>query len=132
MKQEQIKEEAKCTCKEHDPYCCQVHGSCPTCVKQEKPKQETRKNRLLEEQIEEAAEKYVEGDNNNRYYNDFIAGAKYQAENMYSEEDMIEFGEWMKTLSLTISGFVVKDAKTVIKTTKELLRYWIEQFKKKK
>jgi hypothetical protein len=33
-------EESKCTCKEHDPYCCQVHGSCPTCVKQEESKQE--------------------------------------------------------------------------------------------
>ena len=31
------KEEPKCTCKEHDPYCCQIHGSCPTCVKQEEP-----------------------------------------------------------------------------------------------
>ena len=35
------KEELKCTCKEHDPYCCQIHGSCPTCVKKEEPKQET-------------------------------------------------------------------------------------------
>jgi hypothetical protein len=35
------KEEPKCTCKEHDPYCCQIHGSCPTCVKKEEPKQET-------------------------------------------------------------------------------------------
>jgi hypothetical protein len=33
------KEEPKCTCKEHDPYCCQVHGSCPTCIKKEEPKQ---------------------------------------------------------------------------------------------
>jgi hypothetical protein len=32
------KEEFKCTCKEHDPYCCQIHGSCPTCVKKEEPK----------------------------------------------------------------------------------------------
>ena len=21
--------EEKCTCKEHDPYCCQIHGNCP-------------------------------------------------------------------------------------------------------
>jgi hypothetical protein len=32
--------EEKCTCKEHDPYCCKIHGNCPTCVKKEKPKQE--------------------------------------------------------------------------------------------
>ena len=35
------REEPKCTCKEHDPYCCLVHGICPTCVKKEEPKQET-------------------------------------------------------------------------------------------
>jgi hypothetical protein len=28
-------EEPKCTCEEHDPYCCQIHGICPTCVKKE-------------------------------------------------------------------------------------------------
>lgn len=32
--------EVQCTCKEHDPYCCQIHGNCPTCVKKEEPKQE--------------------------------------------------------------------------------------------
>jgi hypothetical protein len=32
--------EERCTCKEHDPYCCQIHGNCPTCVKKEEPKQE--------------------------------------------------------------------------------------------
>ena len=35
-----LKEKAKCTCKEHDPYCCQIHGSCPTCIKKEEPKQD--------------------------------------------------------------------------------------------
>jgi len=30
--------EPKCTCVEHDPYCCQIHGSCPACVKPEDPK----------------------------------------------------------------------------------------------
>jgi hypothetical protein len=73
------KEEPKCTCKEHDPYCCQVHGTCPTCVKQEELKQECTcenptdntcdycekqnkieileeaKKRALEEELEEAA-----------------------------------------------------------------------------
>ena len=43
------------------------------------PKQET---------LEEAAEKYIDEDNNNRHYNDFIEGAKYMAERMYSEEDL--------------------------------------------
>jgi hypothetical protein len=61
----------------------------------------------------------------------FINGAKYMAEKMYSEEDMIEFGEWMKILPLTVSGFVIKDTNIVIKTTKELLKYWFENFNKK-
>lgn len=41
-----------------------------------------------QETLEEAAERYIAEDNNNRYYNDFIAGAKWQQEKMYSEEDM--------------------------------------------
>ena len=44
---------------------------------------------MKQETLEEAAEKYVEEDNNNRYYNDFIAGANYQAERMYTEEEVI-------------------------------------------
>jgi hypothetical protein len=28
---------SKCTCIEHDPYCCQIHGNCPVCVKPEDP-----------------------------------------------------------------------------------------------
>ena len=43
-----ISQEPKCTCKEHDPYCCQVHGSCPTCVK----KQEKNKKMYSEEELE--------------------------------------------------------------------------------
>jgi hypothetical protein len=41
--------EPKCSCKEHDPYCCQVHGSCPTCVKQEQDKKIiiNLKNRMI-------------------------------------------------------------------------------------
>jgi len=29
--------ESKCTCVEHDPYCCQIHGNCPVCAKPEEP-----------------------------------------------------------------------------------------------
>ena len=56
---------------------------------------------------------------------------EHQQERMYSEEDMIAFGEWMKILPLTVSGFVIKDKNIVIKKTKELLKYWFENFKKK-
>jgi hypothetical protein len=44
---------------------------------------------MRQETLEEAAEMYVEEDNCNRYYNDFIAGAKWQAERMYTEEEVI-------------------------------------------
>jgi hypothetical protein len=79
--------EPKCTCKEHDPYCCQVHGTCPTCVKKEEFKQEctcenptdntcgycekenkieileeAKKRALEEETLEKAAEIYEETD----------------------------------------------------------------------
>jgi hypothetical protein len=42
---------------------------------------------MEKETLEEAAEKYIAEDNNNRYYNDFIAGANWQAKRMYSEEE---------------------------------------------
>lgn len=42
------------------------------------------------ETLEEAAEKYIAEDNNNRYYNDFIAGAKWQASKMYSEKEVLD------------------------------------------
>lgn len=51
-----------------------------------------------QETAEEAAEKYsktfIEDDGTTEV--DFIAGAKWQAERMYSEEDMITFGEFMQ------------------------------------
>jgi hypothetical protein len=44
-----------------------------------------------QETIEEVAEKYIAEDNNNRYYNDFIAGAKWQQERNYSDvENMFD------------------------------------------
>jgi hypothetical protein len=42
----------------------------------------------MKTELEEAAEKYIAEDNNNRYYNDFIAGAKWQQERSYSEEEV--------------------------------------------
>ncbi len=93
------------------------------------------------ETLEEAAESHVENpdiiakfsENKAMYKRMFQDGAKWQQERSYSEEDMLEFGEWMKVLPLTISGFVVK-TKTksiVVEKTKDLLQIWVEQFKKK-
>ena len=53
----------------------------------------------------------------------FIAGAKWQAERMYSEEDMIEFAKWV---FLEVGSNTGKD-----RTNKELFNEWFEQFKKK-
>ncbi len=82
---------------------------------------------MKEETLEEVAERLIKLNRQDAFYE----GAKWQQERSYSEEDMIEFGEWMKILPLTISGFVIKDTNIVIKTTKELLKYWFEKFKKK-
>jgi hypothetical protein len=77
----------------------------------ETPKQETT--------LEEAAEKYSEGNDLEYAYVQeipaFIAGAKWQAEKMYSEEEVIAFTQWMY------------DYKGDINKVEELLK----QFKKK-
>jgi hypothetical protein len=58
----------------------------------------------------------------------FIEGAKWQAERMYSEEDMLNFGEWCENIQ--------KDHKYIRRinsniSRKELFEIWVEQFKKK-
>ena len=92
----------------------------------EEPKQET---------LEEVAEKYKSqfiGLQESRYASeDFINGAKWQQERMYSEEDMIDFGKYLLQLSNSVMSrkFNMKmlDSETGIKLTKDLF----EQFKKK-
>ena len=70
----------------------------------------------------EEARKYAELS----YYGDeveaFIKGAKWQAERMYSEEDMIEFSKWR---------IIYEDENpNNVKHSKKLLNEWFEQFKK--
>ncbi len=79
------------------------------------------------ETLEEAADKYAESKSRNfktTHVRDFTAGAKWQKERMYSEEEVCEFIEWInlhyRDLEHTLS---FKDAKN----TKDLLK----QFKKK-
>ena len=48
---------------------------------------------MKKETLEEAAENYSKGWGENNDEKSFIAGAKWQAERMYSEEDMIEFAK---------------------------------------
>ena len=56
-----------------------------------------------------------------------------QQERSYSEEDMIEFTEWIANSKLHGYSKQLYEAMIIykVKTTKELLRIWFEQFKKK-
>jgi hypothetical protein len=87
----------------------------------EKPKQET---------LEEVAEEYyidnIFCDGITDFEHDiaircYIAGAKDQAERMYSEEDMISFATFYKT----------HEGKSFEYWGKDLFKEWFEQFKKK-
>jgi hypothetical protein len=93
----------------------------------------------MKETLEEAAEKYVKEDNNNRYYNDFIAGAKWQQERSYSEEDLILFYDFIEKHQLRKYGDVwkritndpnVKPLNFEPVNDKYVIE-WFEQFKKK-
>ena len=82
---------------------------------------------MKQETLEEAAEKYADYSNdyvplsfggkfNESVKTNFIAGAKWQAERMYSEEDLRNAYRW---------GTLVNQG------TKEHFNEWFEQFKKK-
>jgi len=49
----------------------------------------------MEKELEEAAENYAKGWASNSDKKAFIAGANYQAERMYSEEDLDTFRKFM-------------------------------------
>lgn len=63
----------------------------------------------------------------------FIDGAKFSQERSYTEEDMIEFTEWIANSKLHGYSKQLYEAMIIykVKTTKELLRIWFEQFKNK-
>jgi hypothetical protein len=91
------------------------------------------------ESLEEAAEKY------RNYWletkeltltDTFIAGAKWQAERMYSEEDMIEFAEFIakypdKNRNYTGQMLHAKSKYDGAERTIDLLQEWFKKFKKK-
>jgi hypothetical protein len=72
-------EESKCTCEEHDPYCCEVHGICPTCVKKEEPNPFELPKALPDDVFYQSLEPKQET---------LEDGAKYQADNMYSLDEI--------------------------------------------
>ena len=78
------------------------------------------------ETIEEAAKRYAESKSSNfsfrnTHIRDFKAGAKYQAERMYSEEETLNLWNWLN------DGFIIRKSLP----TKEELLGWFEQFKNK-
>ena len=104
-------------------------------MKQEEPKQET---------LEEAAERYADYSNdyvpmsfgdkfNETTKTDFIAGAKWQAERMYSEEDLKL--AYFSAIESTGEGWNGEYAKgnnpDIEETFGEGFIEWFEQFKKK-
>ena len=94
--------------------------------------QDDEKLGLYDETLEEAAYEYAEpyrcpATNENEYCkHDIISafnnGAKWQAERMYSEEDMIEFAKWV---FLEVGSNTGKD-----RTNKELFNEWLNIKKK--
>ena len=105
-----------CTCRDWEPNqenCCTPAGQvkryvdCVGCDR--KPAQKEQK-----ETLEEAAEKF-DGENAASGVKSFIEGAKWQAEQMYSEEEVLNIIRESR-----YSGFAIDE-----------LDLWFEQFKKK-
>lgn len=110
-----IPKENKCICKKPGDWDCIYCDTEKTKQVLEESKQET---------LEEAAEKYVNGFEYGIAHprrvckNAFINGAKYQAERMYSEEEVLE---------ILCKSHNVENTSTVANTLKK----WFEQFKKR-
>lgn len=80
-------------------------------IPKEEPKQET---------LEEAAERLIKLNRQDAFYE----GAKWQAERMYNEEDIIEFAEWIINQDWDETELNFPNNS---KSTKELLQLWKEQ-----
>jgi hypothetical protein len=80
---------------------------------------------MEKETIEEAAERYAESKSSNfsfrnTHIRDFKEGAKWQAERMYSEEDMKQFAEWLIKVNFNYTSNI-----------SDVFLIWKKQFKKK-
>jgi hypothetical protein len=96
----------------------------------------------MKQTLEEAAIKYATNHGMMAYVfpekrESFIDGAKWQAERMYSEEDMFEFSQWISHedwVYLPSKGYWVNEEQEELEqklSSKEILNQWFEQFKKK-
>jgi len=132
-----VESKEECTCE--NP----TDNTCDYCEEENKKEilEEAKKRALEVETLEEAAETYVK-DNFQMYafpeaimtvYKD---GAKWQAERMYSEEDMIDFAEFAATYTdknrnVHRQMLHAKSKYDGAERTIDLLNIWFEQFKKK-
>ena len=102
-------------------------------IPQEEPKQDLRKYPLTpdecfkQETLEEAAYNYENSfkESDGTESVDFISGAKWQAERMYSEEEVLNL--WKVYIKLN-DGFMIRKS---LPTRLEELIDWFEQNKKK-
>jgi len=88
-----------------------------------------KRNNMKQETLEETVDKVAERKYGSTIYDlemvdAFIEGAKWQAEKMYSEEDLISFAHF----------YFKEEFNSTMQTSKstdEILQDWFEQFKKK-
>jgi len=80
-----------------------------------------------QETIEKATKKFPKGD----YKDGLIDGANWQAERMYSEEEMLEFGKYLLELANSAMLKRTNIKMLDLKTGRKLLKDLFEQFKKK-
>jgi hypothetical protein len=97
---------------------------------------------MKKETLEEAAENFWLNDNTMAdkdrisYINGFLTCAEWQAERMYSEEDMFEFSQWISHedwVYLPSKGYWVNEEQEELEqklSSKEILNLWFKQFKK--
>jgi len=98
----------------------------------------------MKETLEEAGVAYAKtvNENHTSHMLGFYNGAKWQAERMYSEEDMINFAKYILSKKVTIarspldvSIYLPKEFQLLSgeleHNGREILKDWFEQFKKK-
>jgi hypothetical protein len=117
-----------------------VYYSYKIIIPQEEPKQETLEEAAYiyaSKKLERPISVYTPLESNVAEYVGFIDGAKWQAERMYSEEDMFEFSQWISHedwVYLRSKGYWVNEEQEELEqklSSKEILNLWFEQFKKK-
>jgi hypothetical protein len=145
--------EPKCTCKEHDSYCCQIHGSCPTCVKDKEPKQDSNFYKKLKFSFSEKLKQYFEETPREKILEDWAKSAEFdnvgptvddflnntnKQEQTFKQKLVIELNEYDYTGSSNdIYGMVVKvngvempyhnlDVSTILEEVLEHLGYEVE------